>query len=671
MIQATLDQLLDYPALTRAWEKVWQNGGAAGTDEQNLKQFSHNLQANLWALVTEVESGSYRPRPLLAVTIERAGKKPRKLAIPSVRDRVLQTLVAQHLTPILEAEFEEISFGYRPGRSVDSAVRQVMQLRDRGYLWVVDADISKYFDEIDHQLLLLELSRYIHDRAIIQLIRTWLRSPIQEEDGTLWTPIRGVPQGSPVSPLLANLYLDWFDEQLLRQGKRLIRFADDFLILCKNQQSAEDSLEVTEGLLNSLGLRLNEEKTRITHFDDGFRFLGVRFLRSLVMKSMHPDTTISFYPASPQAPEMSSENKGIKPEAEGINKADPKLQSADQPIARADPMLRTLYVTGYGARLSREGESILIHEKGTLKQRVPVGRINQIMLFGSIEFTTPFINGCMQRDIPISLFSRNGRLNGVIDNLDGGNTEIQRRQFQIADNPQYRLQIATAMVVGKIRNSRIILGRYARTRKLLPFDRALHKLNGTLNSIGNGDDMDKLRGYEGMAAHHVFNAWREVFDKNWGFEGRKRRPPPDPINAMLSFGYTLLFHNTYSLIRARGLNPNVGLLHSERAGHPALASDLMEEFRAPVVDTLVLKLLLNNNLTPDDFTTDPYKGSCQLSDLARKTFIRAFEAKMNTRVIHPGTTQKTDYRRAIDEQISRLIQTLREPSIPYRPFVVR
>ena len=143
-----MDALLDYPALGRAWEKVRANGGGPGTDGVTLKQFAGHLQAWLWSLVTEVQSGTYRPQPLLSVTISKPGKKDRHLAIPSVRDRVLQTLVAQYLTPILEQEFEDISYGYRPGRSVDAAVRHVMRLRDRGYKWVVDADIRSYFDSI-------------------------------------------------------------------------------------------------------------------------------------------------------------------------------------------------------------------------------------------------------------------------------------------------------------------------------------------------------------------------------------------------------------------------------------------------------------------------------------------------------------------------------------------
>ena len=149
------------------------------------------------------------PTPLLAVAIERPGRAPRQLAIPSVRDRVAQTAVANALAPVLEREFEDCSFGYRPSRSVDLAVRRVMHYRDRGFRWVVDADIAQFFDEIDPVLLLIELSQHVDDSRLVTLVRDWLRTPIQTPD-SLWSPVRGVPQGSPISPLLANLYLDWF-----------------------------------------------------------------------------------------------------------------------------------------------------------------------------------------------------------------------------------------------------------------------------------------------------------------------------------------------------------------------------------------------------------------------------------------------------------------------------
>ncbi len=680
-----LDLILDYANLRQAWDKVCENGGCAGTDNQTIPQFNHNLQANLWALNIEVTADTYRPQMLLGVTICKPGKNPRKLAIPSVRDRVLQTAVALHLQPMLEREFEECSYGYRPGRSVDMAVRRIIHYREQGFQWVVDADIKSYFDGIDHALLLLELSRHIQDSGVIRLIRTWLRTPIQDEE-TTWTPVRGVPQGSPISPLLANLYLDWFDEQLLAQDQRLVRFADDFLILCRNKSSAEEALELTDDLLSALTLELNEEKTHLTSFDQGFRFLGVLFLRSIVMKSkVNPElqppqparTTTKQIRHHLDAIDETPEPATVAPLAETECIASPQLPVQDdsgtngqEGTAASNPILRTLYISEYSARLSKDGETLCIHKDDALLQRVPLRRVDQIILFGNIQMTTPFMTGCLQRGIPITLLSRSGRFYGIIDSFSTGNSDLQRHQLTAADTTERRLHLARGMVLGKLRNSRVILGRYARKRKLLAFDKATIEINRLIAALDTCQKLESVRGFEGMAANHYFQAWRATLDPQWNFTGRKRRPPPDPINALLSFGYTLLFHNVFSLLRTRGLNTHIGFLHAERSGHPALASDIMEEFRAPIIDATVLSLVFNNRITPHDSTTND-QGGCQISNEARKTFIRAIEAKMNSQLIHPHSGHKIDYRRCIDQQIHRLIATICDPSVPYRPFVVR
>ncbi|OGT89106.1 MAG: CRISPR-associated endonuclease Cas1 [Gammaproteobacteria bacterium RIFOXYA12_FULL_61_12] len=676
MLEEELATILDYANLRLAWDRVRQNGGCAGTDGQTLSQFHHNLQVNLWALRIEVENGSYVPRPLLAVTVSEPGRRDRMLAIPSVRDRVLQTAVAQYLTPILEAEFEDCSYGYRPGRSVDAAARKVMRYRDLGYRWVVDADITRYFDEIEHSSLLLELSRFVTDHGIMKLVGDWLRTPIQDER-TIWSPVRGVPQGSPISPLLSNLYLDWFDEQLLEKGQRLVRFADDFLVLCKTRNAAEDAMELTEDLLQSLDLRLNENKSRIVHFDDGFRFLGVHFLRTLVMKAERPAPgPQENHPTAAQVrdslPPLLEQSEPPIPPALDEAEIDSVLEqeSTTPPGAMPGPRLHSLYVSEQGARLSRDGESFCIHNEGELIRRIPARRLDQIMIFGNIQLTTPFITDCLQRGIPITLLTANGRYYGGIDTLDARNTELQRQQFHCTDDPATSLRIAREIVSAKIRNSRVILGRYARKRQLGPFDRAVAELSRLSAGLDKAQSLDAVRGFEGMAANHYFTAWRETLGLGWGFTGRKKRPPPDPINVLLSFGYTLLFQNVFSFIRARGLNTHVGFLHREYSGHPALASDLMEEFRAPVIDSVILSLLFNEQLQPSDFQTDP-GGACLMSDIARRTYIRAIEAKMSSRLINPEGGGKIDYRRCLDLQVQRLVAVIRDPAQPYRPFVVR
>ena len=669
MAEALFDEVLDYPNMLSAWRHVLENRGCPGTDRQTLSEFGDHLQASLWSLISDVTTGAYCPRPLLSITIQKPNKKPRTLAIPSVRDRVLQTAVSRQLQPILEQEFEACSFGYRPGRSVDMAVQQVIRYRNQGYCWVVDADITQYFNNIDHARLFLELSRYVSDVGVLRLIRVWVKAPIQNED-TIWSPLRGVAQGSPISPLLANLYLDWFDEQLLAQGQRLIRFADDFLVLCKSREAAEGCLEMTDDLMRVLQLELNADKTRLTHFDDGFRFLGVLFLRSLVMKS---DPGIKESEKITSAlPKLLETEKSTHDETENAAVSAENATGVNRRVSfPAEAFLRTLYISEQGTHLSKEGGTLCVYKEKRCIRRIPFLKLNQIILLGNIQMTTPLMTHCLENSISVALLSRNGCFHGMLDVMDGRHTILQRHQFTCTDSPEQCLLLARVIVHGKLRNSRVILGRYARKRHLPDFDKAVLKISQLLTRVHRAKSLDVVRGLEGKAATHYFQSWRCMLEEPWGFTGRKRRPPPDPVNALLSFGYTLLFQNVFSLLRIRGLNTHVGFLHTERSGHPALASDLMEEFRAPVVDATVLSLLFNNRIKPGEFEVNKLEGSCTLSEIARKTFIRAFEQKMNSQLIHPETDRKMDYRRCIDQQVQRLVECIRDPKITYRAFVIR
>lgn len=274
---ASLCSLLN---LRRAWERVEESDGCAGIDGVTLERFEDHLEAELTRLRGELVSESYAPLPLLQFTVPKAGGGQRKLAVPSVRDRVAQLATKAIIEPAFEAEFEQCSFAYRRSRSVQQALNQVEQLREAGYEWVVDADITSYFDNVDHQLLLKSVSDLVADPRIVRLITQWIVAMVY--DGQQMTKLeKGLPQGAPISPMLANLFLDRFDELMLRDGQRLVRYADDFLILCRSRPRAEEALQLTGQILGELRLALNLEKTRVTSFSDGFRFLGATFIRSL------------------------------------------------------------------------------------------------------------------------------------------------------------------------------------------------------------------------------------------------------------------------------------------------------------------------------------------------------------------------------------------------------
>ncbi len=262
-----------------AWERVQENAGCAGADGLTVENFARRADRRISGLLDRVAAGTYRPFPLLEIVVE---KKPgyhdtRKLLVPAVGDRVLQTAAARHLSHSFEEEFLECSYGYRPGRSVDRAIARIRKCHELGYRFIVDADVKSYFDRVDHKMLLDRLAARSLGPVIHQLLRQWVKAQVW--DGHKILPLRaGIPQGSPISPLLANFYMQDFDRELEKSGRKLVRYADDFLILAETPDAAQQALLQTETLLAAAHLALNEQKTRIVDFEHGFQFLGALFL---------------------------------------------------------------------------------------------------------------------------------------------------------------------------------------------------------------------------------------------------------------------------------------------------------------------------------------------------------------------------------------------------------
>ena len=276
--------MTDLRSLDAAWERVRANGGCAGGDGETVEGFRPRAAKRLIILSRLLRTGEYRPRDLRVVQVAKRSGGTRPLAIPSIEDRVAQTACAQILTPVLDPTFADASFGYRPGRSVAMAVRAVGRLRSRGFTHVVEADIVRCFERIPQGPLLDRLENALAGRAggsrVADLAAHWM----EHASLALDTPGRGLAQGSPLSPLLANLYLDSIDDALEARHVRLVRFADDFVLLCRSEAAARRALDEAEAVLGAHGLELRGDRTRVVDFDRGFEFLGHLFVRSMTLK---------------------------------------------------------------------------------------------------------------------------------------------------------------------------------------------------------------------------------------------------------------------------------------------------------------------------------------------------------------------------------------------------
>ena len=282
--QHLLERILSRENLATAWKRVRANKGAPGVDGITIDVFPDQTRP-LWdGIRASLKTGTYQPKPVLRVEIPKPTGGTRPLGIPTVQDRLIQQSIAQVFTPIFDSEFSASSFGFRPGRSAHDAVRQVRAYLRQGYRFAVDIDLAKFFDTVDHDLLMTFVGRKVRDKRVLALIGRYLRAGV-EVGGRLQQTRKGVPQGGPLSPLLANILLDHLDKELERRDHKFVRYADDFVILVKSRRAGERVMaSVRTFLTRQLKLTVNEAKSRVVHSDQldflGFVFKGAKILWS-------------------------------------------------------------------------------------------------------------------------------------------------------------------------------------------------------------------------------------------------------------------------------------------------------------------------------------------------------------------------------------------------------
>lgn len=273
-----IDKVFAERNLLAGFQKVAKNRGAAGVDHETVGGFEKRLPGAILELSNAIQRQVYEPQAIRRVHIPKPGTtEKRPLGIPTVRDRVVQAAIVNVIEPIFERDFSEHSYGFRPGRGCKDALRRVDKLLKAGYVHVVDADLKGYFDSIPHERLMARVEEKIADGRVLKLIASFLRADIMD-DLQQWTPEEGAPQGAVLSPLLSNIYLDGLDHLMVEHGIEMVRYADDFVILCKTAEEAERALEIVRAWVEANGLTLHPDKTRVVDSrTDTFDFLGYTF----------------------------------------------------------------------------------------------------------------------------------------------------------------------------------------------------------------------------------------------------------------------------------------------------------------------------------------------------------------------------------------------------------
>jgi len=322
--------------------------------------------------------------------------------------------------------------------------------------------------------------------------------------------------------------------------------------------------------------------------------------------------------------------------------------------------MRALYVVEQGAVLRRSGELLVVERDGETLARVPLLRLQLVLLFGNVHVTTPTLAVLLERGIELVLLTADGEYRGRLVGPESGSAELRIRQLEAARDEALALELARRFVRGKLRNQGVLLTQYRDHHPDIP--RAIDAIRDALQRAARAGGHGGLLAAEGYGSGAYFTALATLFPLAFPFPGRQRRPPPDPVNALLSLGYTLLTQRAVSALRAVGLDPQVGFLHQLRPGRPSLALDLIEEFR-PVVDALVLDLLTRGILQPDHFAPPHPERGVRLAPDGLRLFLAAWEAWWEQPLAIAGTRRPA--RDVLFEQARRLARVLRAPAEPY------
>ena len=341
--------------------------------------------------------------------------------------------------------------------------------------------------------------------------------------------------------------------------------------------------------------------------------------------------------------------------------------------------LRTLYIEEQGSTLRIENERFHVtHGKESEEHELialPSIKVGQIVIFGACMITPAAMRHCLMQNIPIVLLSQQGKYYSRIESTDDVNIALERLQFERSTNEKFLFECSQNVVRAKLHNSGVLLKRHAETKPSNePLHRAIARMHLLEEALERAESVEAVRGYEGEGAALYFSVFEELFEPGtYTFKLRVRRPPTDPVNAMLSFGYSLLFNNIFSMARLHRLHPYVGFLHADKPQHPALISDLIEEFRT-LIDGLVIGIINKQLIGLHEFTIARYddgtpKG-CYLNDEARKTYLREFENLMHRETTHTATGYQVSYRRCLDLQVGQFALYLKGEK-PYMPYIRR
>jgi len=631
-------------------------------DQQATRAPIQRLQKDLDKLLFN----KYKVPALRGYLVPKKDGGVRPLAVPPIYDRVLQRCITQVLTPALEQLMYRHSHGYRPGRSRITASYEIQAAWRAGYRWVYESDIKNFFDSVNLNHLKDRLNAIYHGDPLVDRIIDWMQASVIFQ-GQKIERKNGLPQGSPLSPLMANLMLDDFDSDMKTAGFHLIRFADDFIVLCKDPQEAQKAKQLAIESLQEHGLQLHPDKSQITSLDEGFKYLGYLFINDMALDMSASPKTKMLEKAKPptgswlanlaeQEPQRLDKQQSLSQLIEKVAQKQPIK------IAERDTTGTLLTVTGDHSVLSTLNKQVQVHRKDKLLYRLPWKSLQAIILFGNHQITTQAMHAALQNDVPIHLANGLGRYKGVIThNRNNQHQRLWLQQTICFEDDEKALYCAKEIVASRLRHIKEHLRQRHQSHNIPVITNALRKIN-------KAENLQSLRGYEGSASKEYYQRISLILPTEFEFSGRNRRPPKDPFNVLLSLGYTTLYSMTESLLHTAGLLPWQGFYHQPRGKHAALASDMMEPFRF-LIERTAISLIKRTEIKPDDFSYS-VTGACIISNQARRKYLALLLQRWDTKITAKGQEEPQTWIKHLQQQNQSLKDFILKGKA-FKPFRLR
>jgi len=609
-----LERALEIKSLENALSRLPNSSpGIDGISVTDVKKAGISF---LERLKKDVLSGAYTQGELKRFKIPKDDGKFRDIYVQCVSDRLIHKAIADYLAPVIDRLLLNSAWAYRKGFNRMGAAEALSRAISEGYTEGIKADIATFFDSVNIEKLSCILEGLFPYEPVTGFIKELI------EHFTI-KGIKGLPQGSPLSPVLSNLYLTCFDRDMEKQGFMLIRYSDDFVILSKDNIPKDTLIERVQKSLKRLDLTLKEEKVLEVCHENPIRFLGY-----LVSKD------------------------GITEKEKDEDKDDEQWL----PVFRDDWIDgQPVYLTSLIKGAYSDGADLIVKSGEKTSEKIPWNTISRLVVAGRAPVSGGLIYRALKEEIPVVFIDVLGRQRGSLYPEYKEMPDIAGLQSVFAKDKDFILSFAKEIISAKIHNSYVLLKRNGIDSQEL---KELEKKALDAQSI------DSLRGYEGTAARIYFSEFAHLV-MPFEFKGRVYHPPDCPVNVMLSLGYTLLYNRISSMLKNRGFNTRLGFYHKGRGAHNALASDLMEALRH-IVERIVLSLIHLKEITKDDFTLTKKKevDMCRMEGEGFRKFIKRFEKTMAQKASYHGG-EKMSYNAYLDEMADSLRRSFKL-NIPYK-----